>query len=88
MFIWDETKRISNLKNHKLDFLKVNQVFESPNKLTFDSHRPNELRWKDLAEVDGKVLALVYTYRGDTVRVISYRDASRKERNIYYGKVD
>lgn len=87
MFDWDETKRISNLEDHGLDFIRAEEVFNAPSKYTLESHRSHELRWKDLAEVDGKILALVYTYRGDKVRIISYRDASHKERRAYYGSL-
>jgi uncharacterized DUF497 family protein len=36
-----------------------------------------------LVVVRGRVLALVYTERGDDVRVISFRHASREERRQY-----
>lgn len=36
-----------------------------------------------LAIVRGRLLTLVYTERGDEVRVISFRNASREERKRY-----
>jgi uncharacterized DUF497 family protein len=36
-----------------------------------------------LAVIHGKLLALIYTDRGDDVRVISFRPASREERKQY-----
>ncbi len=39
-----------------------------------------------MAEVDGRVLPLVYTMRGEAVRCISFRFAKRKERTIFYGE--
>jgi uncharacterized DUF497 family protein len=35
------------------------------------------------AVVNGKLLALIYTERGNDVRVISFRPASREERKQY-----
>ena len=87
MLDWDEAKRISNLKDHEFDFENACLVFECPKKFTTSSDRSGETRWMDIAEVAGKVLALVYTIRGETVRIISYRAASRKERTFYYENI-
>jgi len=45
----------------------------------------SELRLMDLAlaVIHGKLLALIYTERGNDVRVISFRPASREEREQY-----
>ena len=85
MFVWDEAKRKSNLKKHGLDFEDAHVVYDNPDKCTYDSHRPGERRLMDLAVafIQGRVLALIYTERGDDVRVISFRLASREEREQY-----
>jgi uncharacterized DUF497 family protein len=36
-----------------------------------------------VAVIHGRLLALIYTKRGDQVRVISFRPASREEREQY-----
>lgn len=85
MYIWDEAKRKSNLKKHGLDFRDAYLVYENPNKCTYDASREDEYRLMDvaLAVVKGRVLTLVYTQRGDDVRIISFRHASREERKRY-----
>lgn len=85
MFVWDEAKRESNLRKHGLDFRDAHLVYENPEKCTYDSSRKGERRWMDIAfaVVKGRLLALVYTERGDDVRVISFRPASREEREQY-----
>ena len=82
---WDETKRRTNLRKHGLDFLEADLVFESPTKITIDVSRPTdkETRCADFAQVEGLLLKLVYTLRSTTVRCISLRVASRKERRLY-----
>jgi uncharacterized DUF497 family protein len=42
-----------------------------------------ETRWQVFAPVDGTLFAAIYTLRGTTVRIISLRHASRKERRRY-----
>lgn len=85
MYVWDETKRKSNLEKHGLDFADAWMVYENPEKYILDTSRQGERRWLDLAlvEVKGRVLALAYTERGKDIRVISFRSASRKEREFY-----
>jgi hypothetical protein len=85
VFVWDEAKGKSNLKKHGLDFKDAHLVYDDPDKLTYDSSRRGERRLLDLsfAIVRERLLALIYTERGDDVRVISFRPASREERKQY-----
>jgi uncharacterized DUF497 family protein len=85
VFVWDETKRRSNLEKHGLDFKDAHLVYDNPDKSTYDTSRAGERRLMDLAlaVVRGKLLALIYTERGNDVRVISFRPASREERKQY-----
>jgi uncharacterized DUF497 family protein len=85
VFVWDETKRRSNLEKHGLDFKDAHLVYDNPDKCTYDSSRQGERRWLDLALalIHGRLLALVHTQRGDDLRVISFRPASREERQQY-----
>jgi len=85
VFVWDEAKRKSNLEKHGLDFKDAHLVYENPNKCTYEASRRGERRLMDLAfaVIRGRLLALVYTPRGDDVRVISFRPASREEREQY-----
>jgi uncharacterized protein len=85
VFVWDEAKRKSNLEKHGLDFNDAHLVYDDPDKLTYDASRMSEHRLLDLAfgVVKGRLLALIYTERGKDVRVISFRPASREEREQY-----
>jgi uncharacterized DUF497 family protein len=85
MVIWDEAKRKSNLEKHGLDFVDAHLVYESPNKITFQSPREAEARMQDIAmvAVHGRALTLVYVERGSDIHAVSFRVASRKEREVY-----
>lgn len=73
IYEWDENKRLKNFEKHGYDLADGQLVYESPTKITVESHRPNEHRWLDIAEVGGEVivLSLTYTLRRDAVRCIS-----------------
>jgi uncharacterized DUF497 family protein len=85
VFVWDEAKRKSNLENHGLDFKDAHLVYENPDKCTYEASHKGERRLMDLAMavVRRRLLTLIYTERGDDVRVISFRPASREEREQY-----
>ena len=84
-FDWDEGNRAKNRK-HDVDPVDVEAMFRSP--LVFAGRiiaRPHdEPRWLALGEgTDGRRLTLVFTRRGERLRVISCRPMRREERNIY-----
>ncbi|MDE3186589.1 MAG: BrnT family toxin [Acidobacteriota bacterium] len=85
MLVWDEAKRKANLEKHGLDFKDAHLVYDNPEKCTYQSSRDSEHRLMDIAMavIHGRVLTLVYTERGNEVRVISFRTASREERRQY-----
>jgi len=86
IYEWDENKRLKNFEKHGFDLADGQLVYESPKKITVESHRHSERRWLDIAEVGGELvtLTLAYTLRGEAVRCFSLRKASRKERSLYY----
>jgi uncharacterized protein len=85
VIVWDERKRMSNIAKHGLDFRDVSLVYDNPAKVTFSSPRDGEDRRLDVAIVEtaGRFLTLLYAHRGEDVRVISFRSASRTERKRY-----
>ena len=85
MFAWDEAKRKSNLEKHGLDFKDAHLVYENQDNCTYEAGFKGERRLMDLATavIHGRLLTLIYTERGDDVRVISFRAASREEREQY-----
>ncbi len=83
---WDEVKRIKNLHKHGLDFADAGEVLESKYRLDIPVIRGDEMRTQSISYVSGvlAVLTVAYTDREGVVRVISYRKASREEREVYY----
>ena len=85
-FEWDTNKSISNLRKHKVSFELASEIFHGSPALTFDDSRfeYQEIRSVAVGEVEGICLYVVYTERGDTIRLISARKANKKERKAYY----
>jgi uncharacterized DUF497 family protein len=80
---WNEEKAASNRRKHGIDFDDAIEVFYGECLLR-RSDRNMEERWIGIGESEGRVVAIVFTWRGDTLRIISARRASRNEKRAYY----
>jgi uncharacterized protein len=84
-FEWDEQKRRSNLRKHRIDLADAVTALDDPDALTTpDDDSDEEDRFVTLgADLFGRILIVVYTWRDDTVRLISARKATPSERKQY-----
>ena len=85
-FEWDSDKALSNASKHDVTFEEAASIFGDPLALTFadPDHAIGERRWLTfgLSQI-GRVLLVVYTERGHSIRIISARKATRHERETY-----
>ncbi len=79
---WDEAKAASNRIKHGIDFDDAIEVFYGAS-LLCRSDRNMEERWIAIGESEGRVIAVVFTWRGTTLRIISARRARRNEERAY-----
>jgi uncharacterized protein len=85
MFEWDETKQIANLAKHGIDFWDLGPAFlDFAAKEMVDTRMEyGEERRIRIARCEGSILIIVYTLRGNNIRLISARRASAQERMLY-----
>ena len=84
-FEWDEHKNLLNIRNHKIDFRDVPQVFQGPMLIDLDDCEDyGEVRWIGIGMLRDIPVVVVFTERGrDCLRLISARKASKNERRRY-----
>lgn len=82
-FEWDENKRLSNIEKHGVDFRDVRHVFVSNARLDWASHLGDEPRNLTTAVCHGRLITVVWTWRGETIRIISARRARDGEERAY-----
>ena len=84
-FTWDEHKRLSNLKRHKLDFTDAAQVFQGPMR-TFEDTRFDygEQRWVSIGLLGVATVVIVHTETEVEIRIISMRKATAHEQELFY----
>ncbi len=85
-FEWDDRKAIINWKMHGVTFGQATKVFDDPMALEKIDEREDyrEERINLIGMCDGIILHITYTERGDRIRLISARKATKHEQNRYY----
>jgi uncharacterized DUF497 family protein len=85
-FEWDEIKGRTNLVKHGVSFVAARLVFDD----VFALERldcggtPAEARYVTTGMANAVLLTVVYTERGERIRIISARKATRHEQKEYY----
>ncbi len=84
-FEWDEDKRLANIKNHGIDFVDVSEVFDGDIfTVEDDRYSYGEQRFVTFGLLKGSVVAVVNTDRGEFIRIISVRKATKNEYRSYF----
>jgi uncharacterized protein len=80
-FEWNGAKELANRRKHGVDFRAAARIFLRPlrNRVR-RSRRCGERRFiiNAIGLVDGRLLSITYTTRGDVVRIISARSRMKK----------
>lgn len=86
-FDWDANKRRANVQKHGIDFIDAARSLMEGPRLDMVSNRGGELRTLAICPMSAKLIAVVFTMRGEICRIISARaardDEQRKYRQLY-----
>ena len=81
---WDEHKRLANLAYHKVDFATaIDFEWDTALETIDDRYDYGERRWVTIGFIHKKLHVMVYTIRGNKIRIISLRKANRRESKYY-----
>ena len=82
---WDPAKARSNLAKHEISFWDVEPAFNDKFAITIpDEYSIFEERFELIdADALGRLLTVSYTYRNNSIRIISARLSTKSERRIY-----
>lgn len=83
---WDPKKAEANRRKHGVSFEEAASIFQDTDALTFEDpdHSAEEPREVTIGlSTQGRVLFLSHCDRGEQIRIISARKATRKERKQY-----
>ncbi|MUL37601.1 BrnT family toxin [Gloeocapsopsis dulcis] len=85
-FEWNPDKAALNFEKHGVSFQEAATVFDDPLSVTFSDpdHSIGESRYVIIGVSRlGQLLVVAHTDRGEKVRIISARKATRQEKRFY-----
>ena len=87
-FDWDDGNSLKSAEKHAVSQAEAEQIFADERLLVADDlkHSQDEERYHALGKtIEGRLLHVTFTFRDDRtkIRVISARDANRRERRSY-----
>ena len=84
-FEWDPAKARSNLTKHGISFSDVETAFYDQYAISISDPGVSTEERFILVGTDalGTIVVVVYTYRGNSIRIISARKATKSERKSY-----
>jgi uncharacterized DUF497 family protein len=88
-FEWDEKKAEENLEKHDIGFDEAKTVFNDSLSITIydPDHSINEHRYIDIGlSSKDRLIVVSYSERGQKIRIISCRKATKKEQRAYEEK--
>jgi uncharacterized DUF497 family protein len=85
-FEWDDAKATRNYAKHGVRFEAARAVFDDPFAIEQVDDRENygEDRFTLIGMASGRLLVVVYTMRGETIRMITARGAEPYEQREYH----
>ncbi|BBP74604.1 MULTISPECIES: BrnT family toxin [Pseudomonas] len=89
-FEWDEIKNQANIRKHGIDFNDVPDIFQHPMLALRDDRTDyGEERWISIGWIKILLGVVVYTERrGDAIRIISARKATKQEAKYYAERIE
>lgn len=88
MFAWDEAKRRTNLSKHGIDFADAERIFRGFTLTAEDTREPyGEQRFLTLGLLEDQVVSVAHTERGDEIRILSIRKATKHEARFYFSQI-
>ena len=83
-FEWDDRKAARNVRDHGVKFEEARVAFDDPDATHEDDPDPDEERFIRLCRLGMDVIVVVWTQRGDRIRIISARPANKHEQHTYF----
>lgn len=86
MATWDEKKRRQVIKDHRIDFRRIDDAFSDPYAIYIEDldHSDTEERWKIIARCSSYgLICIIVTFRDDEIHIITARHAETWMVNDY-----
>jgi len=87
-FEWDPAKEEKNVRERDLDFTTASRIWVAPVLEKIDGRRDyGETRILAFGKIDGRLMAVLFTWRGAARRIISAQKANRREQRRFEAEI-
>ena len=82
-FEYDKTKSEANSKNHGIDFVEVQELWNDPDCIVIPARTMGESRYLLIGKLRKTFWSVIFTLRNQKIRIISVRRARKNEEEYY-----
>jgi uncharacterized DUF497 family protein len=82
-FVFDNSKSDINKEKHGIDFIGAQSLWDDPDRLEIPARNVDEPRFLMIGKIEDKYWSAIFTYRGESIRIISVRRSRREEVELY-----
>lgn len=87
-FEWDSDNESFHFQKHRIGFATASRIWEGPVFERIDDRRDyGEMRFQAFGVVEDRLLTVVYTWRGESRRIISARRANAHEKRLFEAEI-
>lgn len=87
-FEWDSAKEEKNIRDRDISFALASRIWEGQVLERIDDRRDyGEVRMLAFGTIKGRLMAVLYTWRGTSRRIISARKANRREQRRFQHEI-
>ena len=83
VFEFDPVKSDTNKRKHGVDFVQAQELWEDPERLLVPARTQGEARFMMIGKMGQKHWSAIFTYRDETIRIISVRRSRDEEVQAY-----
>jgi uncharacterized DUF497 family protein len=83
LFEFDPNKSESNTQKHGIDFIKIQELWNDPDRVEIPARMEDEPRFLNIGKIENDIWSVIITYREDQIRIISARRSRSMEIKIY-----
>ncbi|WP_167591657.1 BrnT family toxin [Jiella endophytica] len=87
-FGWDEGKRRWVLSDRKIDLADMTALFDGRPRVSYSSPRNGEDRIVSVGEINGRLFAVIWMWREETLWLITARRAWKREERQYLAMIE
>lgn len=87
-FEFDSRKDKSNQEKHGVSFSEAAEIWLDPDMVVLHARKHGEKRYLAIGSTCSVLFSVIHTKRGESIRIISARRATEKERMIYEQQKD